>query len=153
MKQDHSLLATVCEPVMFDNPRRNLKLAHQLLQIMRRERGLGLAANQVGINQRLFVMCVDDVYRHCFNPTILEHSDNEVVMKEGCLSFPGEFCDISRPERVLAQWHDASGKQHQEWLTGWHSRCFQHELDHLNGVVMQQRVTSLVCIAQQPQFQ
>jgi peptide deformylase len=141
MKLDSSLLSQACEPVTFENARRNLDLAHQLLRLMRRENGMGLAANQVGIDQRVFVMAVDSVYRHCFNPEIISSSDQQVVLREGCLSFPGEFCEIERPASVQVRYQDAWGKVHEETLTGWHSRCFQHELDHLTGVTMWDLIT------------
>jgi peptide deformylase len=141
MKLDSTLLAQACEPVTFENPRRNLDLAHQLLRLMRRENGMGLAANQAGIGKRVFVMAVDSVYRHCFNPKIVRSSEQQVVLREGCLSFPGEFCQIERPATVDVRYQDAWGKVHEETLTGWHSRCFQHELDHLNGVTMYDLVT------------
>jgi peptide deformylase len=141
MKLDSRLLSQACEPVTFENPRRNLDLAHQLLRLMRRENGMGLAANQAGIDKRVFVMAVDSIYRHCFNPEIVRSSKQQVVLREGCLSFPGEFCQIERPATVDVRYQDAWGKVHEETLSGWHSRCFQHELDHLNGVTMYDLIT------------
>jgi peptide deformylase len=140
MKLDPIVLKQVCEPVSFDDPKKNLRLAHELLQLMRRERGLGLAANQAGRAVRLFVMCVNDVYRHCFNPEILEVSDELVSLDEGCLSFRGEFCSIVRPQRIKVRYYSAQGTATEAWLDGWESRCFQHELDHLNGITMHERI-------------
>lgn len=136
MKITDKELTTVCKPVEFDKPKQNLDLAHKLLRLMRKENGMGLAANQCGLDIRLFVMCVDDVVYHCFNPEILEYSSTQVEMEEGCLSYPGQFCKISRPEKILVKYYSASGMPTQEWLESWAARCFQHELDHLNAITM-----------------
>lgn len=139
MKLDSVFLKDTCVPATFEKPKKNLQLAHDLIKVMHKERGIGLAANQAGHNIRLFVMSADDIYRHCFNPEILDQSQEAVELNEGCLSFPGEFCKITRPKRVYVKYHDAYGNVKEEWLDGWSSRCFQHELDHLNGITMHQR--------------
>lgn len=139
MKLDSSKLKDICVSVLFEKPKKNLQLAHELIRLMHKERGMGLAANQVGYNVRLFVMRVEQRYWHCFNPEILEQSSEEVELEEGCLSFPREFCKITRPEKIFVRYFDAWGNLKEEWLEGWASRCFQHEFDHLNGLTMYQR--------------
>ena len=140
MKLDPTVLKSICSPVTFDKPKKNLKLAHELIRLMHKERGIGLAANQTGHDVRLFVMCVNNNYRHCFNPEVLEFSKEEIELNEGCLSFKGEFCSISRPQRIRVKYYSSDGKETETWLDGWESRCFQHELDHLNGITMHERV-------------
>ena len=140
MKLNNEILNKVCQPAVFDNPSRNLKTAHQLLKIMQKENGMGLAANQVGLDLRLFVMKVGDRYFHCFNPEIVSVSDRDVEIDEGCLSFPGQDCSITRPETIQVKYYSAHGQPHEETLSGWASRCFQHELDHLNGLTMFDRI-------------
>jgi len=136
---DKSILNKVCLPVNFSRPRDNLRLAQQLYQTMRQESGIGLAANQVGIDARLFVMFVDRRVYHCFNPEIITASEQCSTQNEGCLSFPKEFISIARPERILVKYQDAYGNQNECWLLGLAARCFQHELDHLNGITMHER--------------
>lgn len=106
---------------------------------MIQQRGIGLAANQVGVNARLFVMLVDNQVFHCFNPEILKSSDVECELQEGCLSFPDQFLSITRPQQIHVQYANAHGKIIQQSLSGWTARCFQHELDHLNGITMHER--------------
>ena len=139
MKLDKSQLKNICKPVAFANPKKNLQLAHELLRLMKKENGIGLAANQCGYDQRLFVMLVDETYYHCFNPEILEFSEEQEPFEEGCLSFPGEFCLITRPSKIRVRYYSAHGVETVEWLEGLTSRCFQHELDHLNGLTMYDR--------------
>ena len=136
IKLDDAVLRNVCEPADFTKPKKNLDLAHALIKSMIKEHGMGLAANQCGMNIRLFVMRVNDRYFHCFNPEILEYSEEQVNLTEGCLSFPGQFCEIVRPKRVKVRYYSAQGKETVEWLDSWTARCFQHELDHLNGLTM-----------------
>lgn len=126
--------------MLFDKPLDNLRLAQNLFQLMIRERGIGLAANQAGYDQRLFVMHVDKEAFHCFNPEIITHSQDLVAMTEGCLSFPGERCEIIRPLTILTRFANSRGQYQEREFTGLAARCFQHELDHLNGVTMHTRV-------------
>lgn len=139
LKLDSNHLKDCCEPVNFDNPKLNLKLAQHLFQLMLKEEGIGLAANQVGLKQRIFVMSVNNKCYHCFNPEILETDNNILYYKEGCLSFPKEYCSIPRPDKIQVKYFDSLGVEHIEWLDGIASRCFQHELDHLNGLTMHDR--------------
>jgi peptide deformylase len=140
MQLDPKILNKVCNPANFTNPTENLRTAQHLIQLMMRERGIGLAANQAGIDLRLFVMYVDREIFHCFNPEIVESSTEEVDFAEGCLSFPGERLLITRPERIRVSFSNARGNQQEREFTGMAARCFQHELDHLNGITMHQRI-------------
>lgn len=137
MRLSDSKLYQVCEPATFENSLKNLHLAQQLIQLMLKEKGIGLAANQAGYNVRLFVMYVDGEFFHCFNPKILEHSEETAEMLEGCLSFPGERCPVTRPTKILAEFYNARGNLDRREFVGIAARCFQHELDHLNGITMQ----------------
>ena len=139
MKLDNIILKNVCTEVTFYKPKQNLKLAQQLFQLMLQENGIGLASNQVGVDSRLFVMLVNNKIYHCFNPIILQKTDDNMYYTEGCLSFPGERLQISRPNKILVKYYNAYGIETVEWLEGLTSRCFQHELDHLNGITMHDR--------------
>jgi len=139
MDLDKKVLYQECEPVDFTKSLANLRLAHRMIQTMLREGGVGLAANQVGERTRLFVMYVDGEFFHCFMPEILEHSTEVINSREGCLSFPGEQCEVPRYASLQVKYANASGHFQQRDLTGLAARCFQHELDHLNGITMHQR--------------
>lgn len=140
MKLDAINLHTPCAPAIFDQPKKNTEIAHKLLRLMAKERGIGLAANQCGLALRLFVMVIGDTVYHCFNPEILEFGVALEPYNEGCLSFKGESCNILRPSRIYVRYHSAYGKPTEEWLGGLAARCFQHELDHLNGITMFDRL-------------
>lgn len=141
MKLDNNLLKTSCKPVTFDKPKKNLQLAQELFRLMIKENGIGLASNQAGIEFRLFVMIINDIPYHCFNPEIVEYGQDKVSYNEGCLSFKNERCEIIRPDKIRVKYHNAYGVETIEWLDGLASRCFQHELDHLNGLTMFDRIT------------
>jgi peptide deformylase len=117
----------------------NEDLAERLHRLMQTENAIGLAANQVGLRDRCFVMKIDQSKWSCFNPEIIESSQDLVDFEEGCLSFKGESCIIKRPDLITVRYRDAVNCEHVEQLTGLASRCFQHELDHLNGITMWDR--------------
>jgi peptide deformylase len=139
MKLTRKVLHRAVRPVSFEFSWKNKKVSHDMLKFMRDNDGIGLAANQVGINQRIFVMHVQGWQRECFNPEISEFSQNLVSWDEGCLSFPGEHCTIKRPEWIDVRYQSADGEWHSERLAGILGRCYQHELDHLNGLTMWDR--------------
>lgn len=139
MQLDNTTLYQTCSAPDFTRSLANLRLAQRMIQTMIRENGIGLAANQVGENIRLFVMYVDGEFFHCFDPEILGHDDDIVTSREGCLSFPGEICMVPRFKTIQAKFANASGHYQTRELSGLAARCFQHELDHLNGVTMHQK--------------
>lgn len=139
MELTRRTLKIKCKPVDFSNQWANEDLVMRMIQTMQKEKGIGLAANQVGERTRLFVMSIDGHKWACFNPELLSHNNDLVEFNEGCLSFPGETCIIKRPNTIHVRYYDVSGIEIEEELTGLASRCFQHELDHLNGITMQDR--------------
>jgi peptide deformylase len=123
----------------FQYPVKNQQLVNQMLGLMRLENGIGLAAPQIGISKRLFVMSVDGHDRACFNPEIVSSSAVFTDFQEGCLSFPGESCIIKRPDQIRVKYQNHFGDWIEVDLAGLEARCFQHELDHLNGITMHDR--------------
>jgi peptide deformylase len=123
----------------FAHPARNSFLANQMISFMQKNNGIGLAASQVGISKRLFVMEVDAVQRACFNPEIIVWSVDLTDYSEGCLSFPGDECKIYRASAITVRYQNTQGIWIQEQLDDLAARCFQHELDHLNGITMHDR--------------
>ena len=107
-------------------------------------RGVGLAANQVGLDAQMFVMT--NKYGEKFsiiNPTVIAASKEVVEGEEGCLSFPGVNLYIKRHHKIKAKWYNELGKEVNELLYGYDARCFLHELDHLNGITYDMHVTPM----------
>lgn len=99
------------------------------------EDGVGLAASQVGISLRFFGMDDGSGFKMIVNPEIIEHSDEKELGEEGCLSIPGVFADVWRYKWVRVRYQDEHGVYHEELLEGYPARIFQHEYDHLDGVL------------------
>ena len=117
-------------------------LAKTLIQNMLHYDGVGLSANQIGIDERAFAMIRDLEYNDiivCFNPRVIKRYDDEVWCEEGCLSFPDEIINIQRPDRIVVKYEDEDKKDHKIKLDGFAARVFQHEFDHLNGIDFTQR--------------
>jgi peptide deformylase len=126
-------------PANLGNIWQNEDLVQRMTKAMIKHNGIGLAANQVGERIRVFVMRIDGHSWACFNPEIVQEYDDFASFDEGCLSFPNESCIIKRPNTVDVKYYDVTGIEVYEKLTGLASRCFQHELDHLNGITMHDR--------------
>jgi len=121
-----------------DPPINPLDLVCDLSEAMMAEGGIGLSANQVGLPYRVFVMQAEELIP-CFNPRIVDMSEETIVLEEGCLSYPNMFVKVRRPRRVKVRYADPNGKISTRVFDGMSARVFQHELDHLNGVNYQQR--------------
>lgn len=113
------------------------KEIRELIKIMRRvmkdHDGVGLSANQLGIDRRVFVAQVNNKFYIIFNPVIVEYSHEMVELEEGCLSIPGVFAGAKRPAKVTLTGRDQNGKKLKIKAWGLLARVFQHEVDHLNG--------------------
>ena len=115
-----------------------------MVQLMVESRGIGLAANQVGLLKRVFAIHLKDQVPFCmFNPYILWGDNTMVVEDEGCLSFPDLFLKVPRHNNITAGYVDRQGNKRIIELTGIDSRCFQHELDHLDGVCFIEHISPL----------
>jgi peptide deformylase len=105
------------------------------------DNGLALAAPQIGVQKQIFVWDFGDDPKAVFNPEIVE-STGEWVYEEGCLSIPGLYVEIVRPKQVLLRGVDVDGNPVEWEADELEARMFQHELDHLNGVLMFDRMTA-----------
>ncbi len=104
--------------------------------------GVGLSANQIGIDERVFIMVLNMETEEtitCFNPRIIKRYDDNVWCEEGCLSFPDKIININRPDRVVVKYEDEDKKDHKIKLSGMAARVFLHEFDHLEGIVFTER--------------
>ena len=117
-----------------------VRLSQSMLQAMYRAPGLGLAAPQIGVQKQIFVYDIDGEPITLINPKIVE-SSGEWVYDEGCLSIPGLYVEMLRPKQVLLEALDLDGNEISIEADELLARLFQHELDHLNGVLMFERMT------------
>lgn len=113
----------------------------KLLKITKKSYGgIGLSANQCGISARVFIIGIDEDEMVCINPKILNRSEQTIKADEGCLSFPGFYVKIARPTWIDVEFTDENGKLKQTRLEGLTARCFEHELDHMNGILFTSHV-------------
>ena len=115
-------------------------LIHRLHKTMKDAGGIGLSANQCGINVRMFIMGFGEQVYACINPEVVEQSDELVDEQEGCLSFPGLILRVKRPRWIQAKYINKNGQTVEERFEGLTARCYLHELDHMNGVVFTEKV-------------
>ena len=116
------------------------KLMDEMLNVMYKAPGIGLAAVQIGILKRLIVIDISKESEKkqplfLINPVITFKSKNTSVYEEGCLSLPGHFAEIERPAECSIEYLDYHGKKKEFKATGLMSTCIQHEIDHLNGIL------------------
>jgi len=117
-------------------------LSEKMLEILVRDKGIGLAGPQIGIMKRIFVTHVqDDIKRIFINPSILETSHNTFKFEEGCLSIPGVFANVIRSEVVKVQAWNEKGRPFTLEANGLLARVILHEIDHLDGIVFLDRIT------------
>jgi peptide deformylase len=115
------------------------RLAQDMLRIMRENEGVGLAANQIGRLKRIFVAAYEDQEFVVINPVVEWSSESTEKDEEGCLSLPGTRVEIERPYAVTVSGKDTSGTTVRLEAEGLLARIFQHEIDHLNGVLILDR--------------
>jgi peptide deformylase len=138
VKEDDPILYEPLPLFDFKNPPVDPNtFASSLVETCKKEKGVGLSANQCGFKHRVFVMGANDDYVAFFNPKILT-TEGEVHMMEGCLSFPMLGLHITRPKLITVEYQDFNGLIKNMTLDGISARVFQHELDHMNGIVYTQ---------------
>lgn len=119
-----------------------IELIKNMFETMRNANGIGLAATQVGVDQSIFVVDLSEVEGYekskpfvLINPKILELSDKKTSVEEGCLSLPAVRYEVERPESIYINYFDTNLKEHRVEADKLLARVFQHEYDHLNGVL------------------
>jgi peptide deformylase len=135
-------LSTPCEAYDFESEDLTARLAtlEHMIQMMVASKGIGLAAPQIGRLTQLFVIEADGARFPCYNPEIVDASQNMASDYEGCLSFPDLFFKVARPDWVVGKFQDINGVVITRRFDGLAARCFQHELDHLRGICFTRRV-------------
>lgn len=138
------ILREKCAPV--DDISKFTDIMNKMVDMMDEQRGVGLAAPQVGIPYRFIVIKEvknrkdPGIVYKMINPRILSKSEKTCVIEEGCLSVLGPdnlpvYADVQRPEFIVAEWMDENGKKYKKELSGYFARTFQHEVDHLDGIL------------------
>ena len=147
LTEPNPLLHQVAEPVqVFDSSL--CTLLDDMLATMYNAPGCGLAATQVGILKRVLVLDIADADAlpqpmRIINPEITWVSDHDQTYEEGCLSIPDHYLGVTRPAEVKVRYQDPTGLFHDIHATGFLAICLQHEIDHLNGILMLDHVSTL----------
>lgn len=135
------VLREMCSPVAMIDARVK-KMAEDMLETMYKAPGIGLAAPQVGILERMLVVDVsspedgEEKKPYCLiNPEVIWKSEATSVYREGCLSIPDQYAEVTRPAEVRVKFQNPTGAQEEMHATGLLATCVQHEIDHLNGVL------------------
>ena len=130
----------------FDNPPFDLEeFVENLCDTMIAERGVGLSANQVGVPYSIFVVGHPDTPEDIIcvvNPRIVDHSENIVLGEEGCLTWEGLFGKVKRYDKIRVRFANPKGVVETAEITGFTSRAFQHEYDHLQGITFIDRMST-----------
>ena len=140
--ENDSRLMVQCEPYDFASETLESRQDRErlMIEMMVANRGIGLAAPQVGALIRLFVIEVDGATFPCYNPKVVDGSHNMVTDLEGCLSFPDLYFKVERKEWVTGVFQDSYGHEITKTFDGMAARCYQHELDHLDGICFTSKV-------------
>jgi peptide deformylase len=139
------LLETELKDVNLEDPGFDPKeLKKDMIEFMLANGGIGLSANQVGLDYKIFVMG-DSLENStmCINPTVIQYTEDTQDDPEGCLSFPNIFVRIKRPKEILAKFYDENLKECVVKISGYSAKCYLHELDHVLGITMKDRSSSL----------
>lgn len=136
------VLREICTPVDAEDPALE-RLVDEMMETMEFAQGVGLAAPQIGVSKRIFVMDADTITEELdepdygpmvfINPKILEQGEEQIELEEGCLSIPDVRDKVKRPDEIRVQYLDGTLKERVDTFHGWTSRVIQHELDHLDG--------------------
>lgn len=149
-KRGEKILRTKCVPFSFENTNSKdiNKLVNDMREIMHAANGIGLAANQIGLNVSMFVAEVPSSgkskFYAVFNPKIEKLSKEMDTMEEGCLSVPNTYAEVERPEKITISFQDKTGKAQKIKAWGLLAKVFQHEIDHLNGKLIIDRAKTIV---------
>ena len=151
-------MSKICKLIEAENPIMKVRLSgcspdldrddveEKLLDSMKNYNGIGLSANQIGIMERVFVMYSDVKKREtitCFNPEIVTKSDTEILMDEGCLTYPGLWLKVKRPDGIEVEYEDKNGEIQNQAMFGLECRIFLHEYDHMEGTNFTQKVSKI----------
>jgi peptide deformylase len=139
---DHEMLRKPLPKTEFTQEQRT-KLAEDLVQYSLAMRGLGISANQVGIEKRAFCVTAGDYKEVFFNPEIIKYSENTNMLDEGCLTYPGVFVSLKRPMNITIRYETVDGETKEQDFGGLTARIIQHEYDHIEGILFTDHLSML----------
>ena len=145
LKYPDEFLSKQVKEVDLENPGFDpVALKKEMVDLMIASNGIGLSANQVGLDAQVFVMG-DSVENStiCINPTVVQYTEELNDDIEGCLSFPNVFVKIKRPKEILAEWYNEKLEKQTVKIDGYSAKCYLHELDHLLGITFKDRASKL----------
>jgi peptide deformylase len=145
IKYPNEFLEREVKDVDLENPGFDpVELKKEMVEFMIANNGIGLSANQIGLDAKVFVMG-DSVENStmCINPTVLQYTQDTVIDVEGCLSFPNVFVKIKRPKEILARYWNENLEECTVKIEGYSAKCYLHELDHLLGITFKDRASKL----------
>ena len=129
--------------------KQDIKIANLMMESMINAPGVGLAANQVGILKQIVTINFENIENNkkvnyiLFNPSIIQYSEETIVMEEGCLSLPEQYADVERPKEIILEYMDENEKMIKKQIDGYEARILQHEIDHLSGKLFVDYLSSL----------
>ena len=128
---------------------KEIEISKKMIEIMLKAPGVGLAANQIGILKKIIAVNIynekkntNDIYV-LFNPTIISYSKKKILMEEGCLSLPKQYAEIERSEEIVVEYLNNNNELIKEKKNGFEARVLQHEIDHLQGKLFVDYLSSL----------
>ena len=141
----NEFLAKEVKDVDIKDPKIDLKeIKEKMTDIMLSNCGIGLSANQIGLDAKIFIMGdTKENISLIINPKVLQHTQDTVLELEGCLSFPNVYIKIRRPKEILAEYYDESLEQKRTHVKGYGTKVFLHEWDHLHGITFKDRVSNM----------
>ena len=121
-----------------------VEIKKNMTDIMLQNGGIGLSANQVGLDAKLFIMGENESnISLIINPKVLQHTKDTLLELEGCLSFPNVYVKVTRPKEILVEYYDETLELKRTAVKGYTSKVFLHEWDHLHGITFKDRVSKL----------
>lgn len=143
LKEGDATLRKKSKPVVDFDDRLGF-LLDDMKETMHKNQGAGLAAVQVGVLKRAFIMEAEEGrYYECINPKILKEEGQNSIKVEGCLSVPGMCGYVDRPETVWVEYQDRFGNKVENEFSGFEAKCFCHESDHLEGILYVDKATQM----------
>lgn len=143
VEADDPILKQTLDDFDFTNPVTDpIQLAWDIAASLVQHKGIGVSSNQIGLPFRAFALLSDPI-TVCFNPRVVDSSGEIIALEEGCLSFPNLFLKIKRPRAIKTRYEQPNGETVMRVMDGITARVFQHELDHLNGLTMLDRIPKI----------
>jgi peptide deformylase len=137
------ILRRPTEDIILEDINRYNDFIQTMFSLVEAANSIGLSAPQVGLNKSLFVISINGEHKVFINPKIISVSEKTITEKEGCLSIPGLTLKVSRPESITVTWVTENNVTQVADLEALWSRCWLHEYDHLQGIMIDDRVSKL----------